>query len=194
MDRHAIPTARWRAFTSVDEAKSFIERYSIFWVHCSLVSWCNIARLEVLAVVFLGFQVLRDVMLCYWVSGSQCFEGHNAFIFMGQAVVFDVLKKMLFFVSLWTTVPTTQCHTLEDLHPYLDMPVDFSGHTVIMGVLSLVASMVGSWVWSPFGAWMYVCIFCVFWLSSAGRGTAVGFEVLPTVWKGCIISEISSEL
>ena len=38
MDRHAIPTARWRAFTSVDEAKSFIERYSIFRVHCSLMS------------------------------------------------------------------------------------------------------------------------------------------------------------
>lgn len=28
MDRHAIPTARWRAFTSVDEAKSFIESAS----------------------------------------------------------------------------------------------------------------------------------------------------------------------
>lgn len=30
MDRHDIPTARWGAFTSVDEAKSFIERYGIF--------------------------------------------------------------------------------------------------------------------------------------------------------------------
>jgi phosphoribosylamine-glycine ligase len=30
MDRHAIPTARWGAFTSVDEAESFIERYSVF--------------------------------------------------------------------------------------------------------------------------------------------------------------------
>jgi len=32
MDRHAIPTARWGAFTSADEAKSFIERYGIFRV------------------------------------------------------------------------------------------------------------------------------------------------------------------
>lgn len=33
MDRHAIPTARWGAFTSAYEAKSFIERYRIFRVH-----------------------------------------------------------------------------------------------------------------------------------------------------------------
>jgi D-alanine-D-alanine ligase-like ATP-grasp enzyme len=38
MDRHDIPTARWGAFTSADEAKSFIARYDIFSVHSNLLS------------------------------------------------------------------------------------------------------------------------------------------------------------
>jgi phosphoribosylamine--glycine ligase/phosphoribosylglycinamide formyltransferase/phosphoribosylformylglycinamidine cyclo-ligase len=29
MDRHGIPTARWRSFTSADKAKAFIVRYDI---------------------------------------------------------------------------------------------------------------------------------------------------------------------
>jgi len=66
---------------------------------------CNNVRFEVLTAVFLRFQVLWDVMLCHWVTGSLHFGEHNALIWMGQAVVSDVVKMLLLFTSLWTTFP-----------------------------------------------------------------------------------------
>jgi len=49
----------------------FCLKYILFSYFCKRM---NTTRFEVLGVVLLKFQLLRYVMLCYWVSVSWCFE------------------------------------------------------------------------------------------------------------------------
>jgi hypothetical protein len=81
-------------------------------------------------------------MLCYWVSGSQRFEGH-CFCLCGSSCDSQCFEETAFLHVVVTHSPNnTASHYGKSWS--LDMPVNVSGHTVIRYVLSLMASTMGS--------------------------------------------------
>ena len=114
----------------------------------------------------------------------------------------SVLFKQRFLILWRNCFPSHYCELLSQQHSiapgragcllcWFQWPHSLNVCPVSGGLASTVGSL---WVWLPLGPWMCVSMLCVFWLSYAGRGIALGCEVVPVIWNGSIVSEVRSEL